>query len=111
MDAIDTIAIVFTLIRYFILIPAMIYSLLLFHKYRNDDLIKHRSPLMYIVTTITIITVGGERTFMLSVASWNILNINIWVVYFMFSIFWWALFGLFAIKVYHLYYKQQFNIA
>eukprot|EP01084_Bolivina_argentea_P000840 1541_1 len=29
----------------------------------------------------------------------------------MFSIFWWALFGLFAIKVYHLYYKQQFNIA
>eukprot|EP01084_Bolivina_argentea_P251584 421995_1 len=117
MDAISITAIILTSIRLLVMVPIMIYGLYLFNKYSNHDLLKYRSPLlMNLVGIVTIITQVIERTLMLCITTWQVIpgldiEDDVWVVYFIFSIFFWLLFGTFAIKVYNLYYEQQYNIS
>ena len=51
-----------------------------------------------------------ERPYANAVAIWQILDID-WIYYLVFSISWWSAFFLFFVKVFHLYYKQKYNIA
>eukprot|EP01084_Bolivina_argentea_P251583 421994_1 len=117
MDAIDIAATILTCIRLLVLVPTMIYGLYLFNKHSDHQILKYRNPfLMNFIGIVTLMTCVFERTIMLCLASWQIipnfdLYEDIWVVFFLFSIFWWILYGTFAIKVYNLYFQQQYNIS
>eukprot|EP01083_Nonionella_stella_P128995 391077_1 len=112
MDSIDIIALALVIFRFVVEVPLMLYGLYLFDYHQHKQIILHRNRLLiHIIVILTILTQTIERTFLTSAFVWRIIDADESVVLLVLSIFWWALFGLFGVKCYNLYYQQQYNIS
>ena len=115
MDSIDIVGFLFITINYFIIVPIFIYFLYQFYQYSKNSCFKdelHRSKtLIYLINIIIIFTILFERTFLLCSKVCIIIIINDFLIYLFISILWSFIMILFIIKVYHLYYKQEYNAS
>lgn len=113
IDTLDIIALIWMIFNYIILCPIMIYSAYKFcsNIREYESLKKYRNkPLVCCLNIMMLFTLLCERPYANAVIIWQIIEIN-WIYYFVFSISWWSAFFLFFVKVFHLYYKQKYNIA
>eukprot|EP01083_Nonionella_stella_P014121 39726_1 len=123
MDGLAIAAIAWMIFNYIILCPLMIYFLYMFHRIDIDSNVaahisgnhhqinKYRSkPITYILNLIMFIILLIERPLANAIGVWCIFNLN-WLYYFTFSITWWSAFCLFSIKVFYLYYNQQYALS
>eukprot|EP01084_Bolivina_argentea_P265500 450056_1 len=114
LDTLDIISVSWISFNYIITCPVLVYSLLKFRSINpTDPMMKYRSKkLVYILNFLIIIILLLERLYANAVWVWSFSTIPInWIFYLIFSFCWWAAFFLFSIKVFHLYYKQQYSIA
>ena len=121
MDVIDILAQGFICIDYLVICPILVYFVYKFKKYsasiqpKYKDIIKNRSKtLIYLINIVIIFTLLFERTFLLCSKVWIAIDLTTsysWIVYLFLSSTWTYIMILFIIKVYHLYYKQQYNTS
>eukprot|EP01084_Bolivina_argentea_P006534 12396_1 len=112
MDFIDITALALVIFRFVVEVPLIVYGLYLFNYHKHKQIILHRNrSLIHIITILAIFSQTVERTFLTSAFVWQIIEVDEALVLLVLSIFWWALFGLFGVKCYNLYYQQQYNIS
>eukprot|EP01084_Bolivina_argentea_P077448 140475_1 len=110
LDAIDITAIVFQSISAFILIPLILYYTYQFYLLKNEAIMQYRSVcLVYIINFITIFSLAIERTYATLSRVWLVIDVPIWTVFCFIAASWWAATTLFVVKVYNLYYQQQYH--
>eukprot|EP01084_Bolivina_argentea_P183814 317128_1 len=112
MDGIDVAAIVWMFFNYTVLCPIMIYYLYRFYHIRKNELVMQfrNKHIIYILNAMMLLTLLAERFYANAVAVWSVLPIN-GLYYLIFSVTWWSGFFLFLVKVFSLYFKQQYAIC
>eukprot|EP00485_Elphidium_margaritaceum_P020010 CAMPEP_0202732124 /NCGR_PEP_ID=MMETSP1385-20130828/187496_1 /ASSEMBLY_ACC=CAM_ASM_000861 /TAXON_ID=933848 /ORGANISM="Elphidium margaritaceum" /LENGTH=654 /DNA_ID=CAMNT_0049398429 /DNA_START=63 /DNA_END=2028 /DNA_ORIENTATION=- len=116
MDVIDVLAVILLSFNVLVLCPLFAYYLIVYRRYEqslgaSNPIIKHRnSPLIYAINILVIFINVSERIYMIAAKVWRV-NLPEWSVDLFFSLTWWALILLFAIKCYHLHFLQQYNFA
>eukprot|EP01084_Bolivina_argentea_P002594 4798_1 len=114
MEALDVISIAWILFNYVVLCPILVFSLYKFNKMdRDEKMMKYRSKkLVLIINIVMLFILLFNRLYTNSVSMLKFLDIrNKWIFYLNFSLLFWSVFILFAIKVFHLYYKQRYSSA
>eukprot|EP01084_Bolivina_argentea_P102278 183243_1 len=114
MDALDIASLVWMSFNYVVVCPTFIYFLIQFNKMdKTKPMIKYRSKKIVNIINITILIILlFERVYANAISIWSFIHFQInWIYYLFFNITWCFSFSLFAIKVFHLYYKQQYAIA
>eukprot|EP01084_Bolivina_argentea_P317076 549699_1 len=114
MDNIDIVGIIWIAFNYTILCPLMMFSLFLFYKIdESHAIMKYRNKIVvYLLNVMMFITLLFERLFANCVSVWSFTHMKPnWIFYLVFSVCWWTPFFLFCVKVFDLYYKQQYAIA
>eukprot|EP01084_Bolivina_argentea_P032599 60326_1 len=115
MDSLDIYGIVLCVFNHFILIPIIIYGLVKYNKTKKKqfNIISNRDS--FLTNTIHLFCIIGtslERTLLISIRVWHIIDIKyLWAVYIFYSICWMGALCSFAIKVYLLYFKQQYHMS
>eukprot|EP01084_Bolivina_argentea_P174529 302317_1 len=118
MDGINIISTFMITFNIAIYCPILIYFLYQYRKYEKQEIVtsiktnvihSRNSFLVYTLNFLAIFANCSERIYMASSEIWNIIDVPFWTVALFLAIPWWALMDLFAIKVYHLYYTQQYN--
>jgi len=116
MDVIDVLAVILLSFNVLVLCPLFAYYLIVYRRYEqslgaSNPIIKHRnSRLIYAINILVIFINVSERIYMIAAKVWRV-NLPEWSVDLFFSLTWWALILLFAIKCYHLHFLQQYNFA
>eukprot|EP01084_Bolivina_argentea_P123713 219228_1 len=114
MDVLDIAGLIFIAFNYAILCPLLLFCTYLFHKIdKSHPILKYRDKsLVYTLNAMMLVTLLIERVYANCVSVWTFINMSPnWMFYLLFSISWWSAFFLFAVKVFQLYYKQQYVIA
>ena len=113
LDAIDICAIVSTTLNVFILFPYLIYALNQFNKNSNKQLMRYRNKkLIYIINGHVIFMIFIWSPWILCVRIWRISPTwPIWTEWFPIAIGSNLSFILLFLKIYLLYFEQQFNVS
>ncbi len=114
MDYIDIAGIVWIAVNYIVLCPMMLFFLYLFYQIDpSHPMMKYRNKMLVcVLNAMMFITLLFERLYANFVCVWHFTNMEPdWVFYLVFSICWWTPLFLFCVKVFDLYYKQQYAFA
>jgi len=116
MDTLDIASVVVLIFNVLVICPVCAYYLVLFRKYDKlrelHPVIAHRNPLLvYVINILVIFTNLSERVYMSQARIWSVEKVPEWSVVLFMALMWWAVMTLFAIKCYHLYFVQQYNLA
>lgn len=112
MDVVDICALVSNAINVCIIFPALLYVLMTFYKHSEQQLMRYRNRhLVYIINVHVIMMIFIHFAWMSTVGVWQILPIPSWTVSIPIAIGVNSLYMLLALKIYLLYYEQQYNLS
>eukprot|EP01083_Nonionella_stella_P130432 395844_1 len=104
-DTINILGTVVNIFNLFIFIPAIIYGLYLFHRFRDNDLIFYRNPLaVFLMNGLVITALLTERILVLLSRIYEVIEVPSWTLHLYFSLTWDAIIYLKLIKVYYVYF-------